>query len=193
MRTTIANALTELRMAPMGPPIPLNAWDRGTVERFATLPTGTGHPEGICTDSAGNVYVATVDAPSPDRKSGTLVVFDANGKYLRTVSVADSSTQLLDIRFHPQSGKLIVVDYAGAKLLTVDPQTGASSVFMTVTGDHPGLDAFCFDAAGTAYTPDAHQGIIWKVGKEGGAGEIWAQDPLLKPTRFPPAIGANGA
>jgi hypothetical protein len=86
-----------------------------------------------------------------------------------------------------------VVDYGAAKLLTVDPQMGASSVFMTVTGDHPGLDAFCFDSAGNVYATDAHQGIIWKVGKDGGAGTIWAGDPLLKPTRFPPAIGANGA
>jgi sugar lactone lactonase YvrE len=185
--------LTTLLLATVTAPMTLHAWDRGTVERFATLPAGTGHPEGICTDGKGNVYVATVDAPRPDRKNGTLVVFDPNGKYLRTVSVADSSTQLLDIRFHPQTGKLIVVDYVGAKLLTVDPRTGASSVFMTVTGDHPGLDAFCFDTAGNVYTTDAHQGIIWKVSKDGGAGEIWAQDPLLKPTRLPPAIGANGA
>jgi DNA-binding beta-propeller fold protein YncE len=163
----------------------LHAWDRGTVERFATLPAGTGHPEGICTDKDGNVYVATVDVPRPDRKNGTLIIFDANGKYPRTLN--------LDIRFHPQTGKLIVVDYDAAKLLTVDPQTGASAVFMTVSGDHPGLDAFCFDSAGNVYTTDAHQGIIWKVGKDGGAGEIWAQDALLKPTRFPPAIGANGA
>jgi sugar lactone lactonase YvrE len=193
MRTTIANTLVTLLLASMATPMTLHAWDRGTVDRFATLPAGTGHPEGICTDNDGNVYVATVDTPRPERKNGTLIVFDSNGKYLRTVNVANSSTQLLDIRFHPQTGKLIVVDYSAAKLLTVDPQTGASSVFMTVTGDHPGLDAFCFDADGNVYTTDAHQGIIWKVGKDGGAGEIWSQDPLLKPTRFPPAIGANGA
>lgn len=91
--------------------------------------------------------MATVDVPRPDKKNGILVIFDADGKHLRTVSVADASTQLLDIRFHPKTGKLLVVDYGAAKLLTVDPQTGASSVFMTVTGDHPGLDAFCFDSA----------------------------------------------
>jgi sugar lactone lactonase YvrE len=192
MRIKLRNTSMTLLLAVMTAPN-LQAWDRGTVERFALLPAGTGHPEGICTDTHGNVYVGTVDVPRPEKKNGTLIVFDGNGKYLRTVTVADSSTQLLDIRFHPQTGKLIVVDYGAAKLLTVDPETGASSVFMTVTGDHPGLDAFCFDAAGNVYTTDAHQGIIWKVGKDGGAGTIWAEDTLLKPTRFPPAIGANGA
>ena len=190
--TTITKISLTLLLAALTTPITVHAFDRGKVERFATLPAGTGHPEGICTDSEGNVYVATVDVPTPDRKNGTLIVFDANGKYLRTIRVANSSTMLLDIRFHPQTGKLIVVDYGAAKLLAVDPKTGDSSVFMTVTGNHPGLDAFCFDTDGNVYTTDAHQGIIWKVGKDGGAAEIFVQDPLLKPNRPPPEIGANG-
>jgi DNA-binding beta-propeller fold protein YncE len=82
--------------------------------------------------------------------------------------------------------------YEDPKVLAVDPETGASSVFMTVTGEHPGLDGLTFDNAGNLYVTDAHQGLIWKVGPEGGAGEIWVKSPLLKPTRPPPAIGANG-
>jgi sugar lactone lactonase YvrE len=39
---------------------------------------------------------------------------------------------------------------------------------------------------------DAHQGIIWKVGPEGGEASAWVSSPLLKPTRIPPGIGANG-
>ena len=35
-------------------------WDRGKVERFATLPPGEAHPEGIAVDRDGNVYVVTV-------------------------------------------------------------------------------------------------------------------------------------
>ena len=99
---------------------------------------------------------------------------------------------LLDLRFHPQTGKLLVVDYKSPKVLTVDPKTGASSVFMTVTGDHPGLDGLTFDGDGNVYVTDAHQGIIWRVGKDGGAATVWVTSPLLKPTRPPPAIGANG-
>jgi len=168
------------------------AWERGKVERFAALPAGEAYPEGICVDREGNVYVATVAANKPEGSPGTLIVFDAKGKHLRTVRIEGSSRLLLDIRFHPQTGKLLVVDYGAAKLLTVDPRTGASSVFMTVTGKDPGLDAFCFDAAGNVYTTDAHQGIVWKVGKDGGKGTVWVESPLLKPTRPPPAIGANG-
>src|SRR3984893_12050307 len=173
-------------------PITAEAFERGTVERFATLPPGEAHPEGICVDREGNVYVVTVAANKPEGSKGVLIVFDPKGKHLRTVRIAGSGRLPLDLRFHPQTGKLLVIDYGAAKVLTVDPKTGASSVFMTVTGKHPGLDGLTFDAPGNVYVTDAHQGIIWKVGQDGGAATAWVESPLLKPTRPPPAIGANG-
>src|SRR5205085_7249185 len=42
-------------------PITAHAWDRGSVQRFATLPAGTAHPEGIAVDRSGNVWVADFD------------------------------------------------------------------------------------------------------------------------------------
>jgi sugar lactone lactonase YvrE len=168
------------------------AWDRGKVERFATLPPGEAHPEGIAVDRDGNVYVVTVAVNKPETSEGTLIVFDSKGKHLRTVNVAGSSRLLLDVRFHPQTGKLLVIDYQAGKVLAVDPMTGASSVFMTVTGKNPGLDGIAFDTAGNVYVTDAHEGIIWKVSKDGGEETAWVKSPLLKPLRPPPAIGANG-
>lgn len=168
------------------------AWERGKVERFATLPEGEAHPEGICVDGDGNVYVVTVAVNKPESSKGTLLVFDPKGKHLRTVEIAGSSRMLLDLRFHPRTGKLLVVDYGAAKVLAVDPKTGESSVFMTVKGKNAGLDGLTIDAAGSVYVTDAHEGIIWKVGQDGGEGAEWVKSPLLKPTRPPPGIGANG-
>ena len=173
-------------------PIAAQAWERGVVERFATLPPGEAHPEGICLDREGNVYVVTVGANKPDTSEGTLIVFDAKGKHLRTVRIAGSSRLLLDLGFHPQTGDLLVIDYGAGKVLTVDRMTGASTVFMTVTGAHPGLDGMTFDDAGNVYVTDAHAGVIWKVGPRGGTATAWVKSPLLEPTRPPPSIGANG-
>ena len=61
-------------------PITMHAFDRGKVERFATLPPGEAHPEGICVDREGNVYVVTVAANKPDTSGGTLIVFDPEGQ-----------------------------------------------------------------------------------------------------------------
>ena len=98
-------------------PIAAQAWERGKVERFATLPRGEAHPEGICVDRQGNVYVVTVAVNKPDTSGGTLIVFDPNGKHMRTVTIAGSTPWLLDLRFHPHTGQLLVIDYKGAKVL----------------------------------------------------------------------------
>ena len=176
----------------LGSPITVRAFDRGKVERFATLPAGEAHPEGICVDRNGHVYVVTVAANKPDASGGTLIVFDRSGKHLRSVTIDGSTPWLLDLRFHPQSGQLLVVDYHAAKVLSVNPWTGGSSVFMTVSGDNPGLDGLTIDDAGNVYVTDAHEGIIWKVGQNGGAAIAWVKNSLLKPHRPPPPIGANG-
>ncbi|HEY2588386.1 MAG TPA: SMP-30/gluconolactonase/LRE family protein [Tepidisphaeraceae bacterium] len=191
MSTKTAKTFLSL-LALLATPIVAEAWERGTVERFATLPAGEAHPEGICADAEGNVYVVTVAANKPESSEGTLLVFDPQGKHLRTVRIAGSSRLLLDLHFHPKTGQLLVIDYGAPKVLAVDTHTGASSVFMTVTGEKPGLDGMTFDAAGSLYVTDAHEGIIWKVGPAGGAATAWVKSPLLKPTRFPPSIGANG-
>jgi sugar lactone lactonase YvrE len=60
-----------------------------------------------------------------------------------------------------------------------------------VTSSGPGLNAMTFDHHGNVYVSDSFQGIIWTSGPSGGAGTIWAQDPLLTTTGYPP-FGANG-
>ena len=174
-----------LLLALLTAPLTTHAWERGKVERFATLPEGEAHPEGIAVDREGNVYVTTVAVNKPSTSEGTLLVFDAQGKHLRTVGIKGSSRLLLDIDFHPRTGKLLVADYKAGKVLSVDPRTGDSSVFMTVTGKNPGLNSMTFDAADNVYVTDSHQGIVWKTGPDGGEASAWVSSPLLRPTRLP--------
>jgi sugar lactone lactonase YvrE len=171
-----------------------DAWIRSPAIGFATLPPGAVNPEGITADAEGNIYVTTFDPKG--QTPGQLIVFSASGKLLRQVAVAGASPQLLGLAFHPITGSLLVIDFGpvlvggAARVLEVDPNTGASSVFMTATGS-AGLNALTFDAAGNVYVSDSFQGIVWKTGPAGGAGTAWLTDALLTTTAVPP-FGANG-
>src|SRR5499433_2407392 len=89
------------------------AWDRGRVETFATLPEGASGPEGLEVDRFGNVYAATFGftAAGSATGEGQIFVFDRHGRLLRPLSVAGASPHLLGLRFHPQTGKLLVIDF----------------------------------------------------------------------------------
>ena len=166
--------------------------NRAAAELFAVLPDGATGPEGLAVGQDGNVYVATFgfNAAGGVTGVGQLYVFTPEGRLLRNVGVQNSSPHLLGIAFHPQTGALLVIDFGGGQVLQVDPMTGASSVFMTVTGNS-GLNAMTFDAAGNVYVSDSFQGIIWKTGASGGPGTAWVTDPLLTTSGVPP-FGANG-
>lgn len=173
-------------------PIPAGAWERGSAEIFAVLPDGATGPEGLTVGRDGKVYVTTFgfNASGLQAGPGQLYVFTHGGRLVRQVSVAGSSANLLGLAFHPTTHALLVIDFGNGQVLKVDPQTGASSVFMTVTGS-AGLNALTFDKSGNVYVSDSFQGIVWKTGAGGGAGVAWVTDPLLSTTGTPP-FGANG-
>jgi sugar lactone lactonase YvrE len=164
----------------------------GAGDTFAVLPNGATGPEGITVGPDRNVYVTTFgfNATGPVAGPGKLYVFNANGRLLRQLSVSGSTAHLLGLAFHPTTNELLVIDNGGSTVLKVNPSTGASSVFMTVTGS-AGLNALTFDSAGNVYVSDSFQGIVWKTGPTGGAGVAWVTDPLLTTTGVPP-FGANG-
>ena len=165
------------------------AWRRSPATTFATLPAGEAHPEGITVDAAGNVYVTTFDV-SKSSGPGQLFVFDSSGRLLRQVSVAGSSNLLLDLAFHPTTGDLLVIDFGNQKVLTVDPVTGASTVFIP-GGTMSGPNVLTFDSAGNVYVSDSFLGKIWRTGAAGGVPTAWVTSALLTTSGVPP-FGANG-
>ena len=170
---------------------PAAAWNRSPATQFATLPTGTAHPEGITADARGNLYVANFDV-SGNTSVGTVVVFDRNGRWLRTLSLGTASNLLLGLGFNPVTHDLLVIDFGHQQVLKVDPQTGNSSVFTTIPGGAAaGPNGLTFDAAGNVYISDSFQARIWRTGPTPGAPTAWVSDPLLGTSGVPP-FGANG-
>jgi sugar lactone lactonase YvrE len=171
--------------------LPAAAWNRSSATQFAALPAGTAHPEGITADARGNLYVANFDV-SGNTTVGTIVVFDRNGHWLRTLQVENGSTLLLGIGFNPVTHDLLVADLGKQQVLKVDPQSGASSVFASIPGGAAaGPNGLAFDAAGNVYISDSFQATIWRTPPTGGVPVAWVADDLLGTTGVPP-FGANG-
>jgi len=120
---------------------------------------------------------------------GQLNVFDGDGRLIRSLRVSGSTSALLGLAFHPQTHKLLVIDFGGGKVLDVDPNTGQSTVFSDIPGG--GLNALAFDRAGNVYVSDSFRGIIWKTPPTGGVAQDWVGHPLLQTSGTPP-FGANG-
>jgi sugar lactone lactonase YvrE len=172
--------------------LPAAAWDRGQAETFAVLPAGSSGPEGLAVAPNGDIFVSTFGFNAQGQVAGPSQLFDLapNGKLRNQVSIAGSSPHTLGLGFNPVTGDLIVLDFGAGTALKVNPATGGSTVFATVTGSS-GLNALTFDKFGNVYISDSFQGIIWRTGPSGGAATVWAQDPLLTPNGVPP-FGANG-
>jgi len=175
---------------------PAAAWDRGNVDTFAVLPADAPKIEGLTVGDDGNVYVSTFDpaGTSPGTTSQLFVFNGNNGHLIRRVNIQGSSKATLGLAFHPSTHKLLVIDFGAAKVLDVDPNTGNSSVFMTVPTPPAatGLNALTFDGSGNVYVSDSFQGIIWRTPPGGGLATQWkTADPLLQTTGVPP-FGANG-
>ena len=190
MRTTML-ALLILGLLP----ITAQAWIRNPATTFAKLPPGTAHPEGIAVGPDGDLYVANFD---PTSTAGHVVVFDGkSGRLLRTLTLTTVATPqpsnfLLGLDFHPTTHELLVIDFGRGNVLSVNPFTGVSTVFMTVPGSGSGLNALTFDTAGNVYVSDSFRGIIWRTGKGGGVATAWVTDLLLLTTSGVPPFGANG-
>jgi len=169
-----------------------SAWERGRATPFATLPAGAPRPEGIEVDGDGNVYVTGFGSSG----AGQLFVLDRHGRLERQVAVSGASPSLLGLGLHPATHALLVVDFGGARVLAVDPRTGASTPFLW-PGAPPrpalgvGLNDLTFDRAGNVYVSDSFQGVVWRAGPGGGEATVWVDDPLLRTAGVPP-FGANG-
>src|SRR4051812_50080654 len=89
-------------------PLVAGAWERGDVERFATLPAGAARPEGIAADAAGNIYVATFDPTGTALDKRQLFVFDRQGRLGGGGAGAGAGQAVVGAGFYPPGKPLLV-------------------------------------------------------------------------------------
>lgn len=167
--------------------------DRG-VSRFATLPPGPGHPEGIAADAAGNIYAASFESSGDNR----IYVFGPNGKLKNTIDLTGHVP--LGLQFGPD-GNLYVADFGNGKVLQLKPPSFAITTYAVGSGSDLcggagagcGLNAIAFDGGGKLYVSDSFGGRVYRGTPGSDILTLYAKDPLLAPGNhgFPP-FGANG-
>ena len=190
-------------------PGPAEAWDRGDVDNFATIPTfapsgpGAACPNGAksCTSDVEGVAVApdgTVYSASYGFNSdgalggyGELLAFAPNGQLLADFPVVGSSPHLIGLAYQQSSESVLIADLGKGVVWKVDPKAQTTSMFMQaptiITGKSPGLNALTFDKSGNVYVSDSFQGVIWRTGPSGGTPTAWyaptnpGQNDLLLP------------
>ena len=124
------------------------AWDRGPVKDFATIPvltsmtpgpscpnnapSCTSDIEGVAVGPDGTVYSASFGFNSDGALggNGVLFVFAPNGKLLRQFPVLGSSPHLIGMVFQQSSGRVLIADLGLGIVWSVDPVSGATSKFM---------------------------------------------------------------
>src|SRR6267154_545692 len=188
-------------------PGPAEAWDRGDVDNFATIPTfapsgpGAACPNGTksCTSDVEGVAVApdgTVYSPSFGFNSdgalggyGQLFAFAPDGTLLAHFPVIGSSSHLIGLVYQQSSKSVLIADLGLGKVWKVDPKSQTTTLFMTAptVTTAPGLNALTIDNMGNVYVSDSFQGVIWKTGPHGGTPTAWyapsnpGQNDLLLP------------
>ena len=170
------------------PAMPADAWDRGDVDNFATIPAfapsgpGAACPngaasctsdiEGVAVGLDGMVYTPSFGFNSAGALAGysELFVFAPDGHLVKHFPVTGSSPHLIGLVYQQSSKSLLIADLGTGVVWKVDPVSQSTAMFMkapTITTTAPGLNALTFEA-GNVYV---------SVRYECGHGEISVVSP----------------
>ena len=156
------------------------------------------------------VYVGTfTNSQGSDTGPSKVFAFSPAGKLLRTYTIqgqTPGSAHGVQVAAIDAAGALYLLDQNPARVLKLDPRTGAQSTYgtfhdvqpcvpgnapqdcsATTTDNPPEPDYAAWAPDGNLYVTDYTQGLVWRVPAGGGPAHVWFTDPALDGALFGPA------
>ncbi len=154
-------------------------------EVFALIPT-PGFPARAYVAPNHRVYEGTYTNPTGDSVPSRVFEYSRAGTLLRswTISGQDLAAEHgVQVATSDARGRLVLLDKAPARVLTLNPRTGRQRVYATFPGEAlPNYAAW--GERGELYVTDYTHATIWRVRRGGGVARAWLRDPRLDGLEF---------
>lgn len=182
---------------------------RGDVRVFAKVPS-PGYPALSLVAPDNTVYVSTFTGAAGGTSGPSKVfAYSPTGHLLRTYVVRGQSrggTHAVQVAERDRHGRLYLLDQSPARVVVLDPRTGAQRTWATFADVPPcqvaNTDAQCSNTVAdnppepdyAAWLPDGSmvvtdyaQQLLWRIPRGGGKARVWMNDLQLDGEQFGPA------
>jgi sugar lactone lactonase YvrE len=171
----------------------------GDVQVLALIPT-PAYPA-LPHILGGHIFEGTYDNPQGSSLRSRVFEYTGGGELLNSWTVLGqdvSKPHGVQVAANDARGRLLLFDKTSGRIIRLDPQTGAQTLYATVP-DLPTCSAAPAGAAcspesqdmgpfpdygawgpdGSLYVTDYDQGVIFRIPPGGGAAQVWLSDPRL--------------
>jgi sugar lactone lactonase YvrE len=173
-------------------------WDARTL---AVVPP-PGFPARAYVAPNGRIYEGTYDNPSGDTVPSRVFEYLPDGTLLRSWTIAGqdlSQAHGVQVATSDAQGRLLLLDKAPARVILLDPRTGAQTTYATfadlptcgtapcspaLRDETPMADYGAWGPDGSLYVTDYQQAVVWRVPPGGGAAQVWLADKRLDGDMF---------
>ncbi len=159
--------------------------ERFDTDVFALIPT-PGFPARAYVAPSHRVYEGTYTNPSGDSVPSRVLEYSRHGALLRSWTIAGQDLAAdhgVQVATSDSRGRLVLLDKAPARVLTLNPRNGKQRTWATFPSDAVANYA-AWGRRGELYVTDYAHATIWRVPPGGGEATVWLSDPQLNGLEF---------